>query len=507
MSDNLFERLRAMIGEPARPLIREPAGAVISYADMIARSGQYANALLNLGVAPGDRVAVQADKSAELVLLYLACLRAGAVYLPLNGAYTLAELDYFIADAQPRVLVCAPEKLAALLPLAQRLGVAHVVTLGTGAVPGSLAERADAQDPLCFDVARKADDLAAIVYTSGTTGRSKGAMLTHGNLAANAFALKAGWRFTSADVLLHALPLFHVHGLFIALNVTLAAGASMILLPAFDAGAVLAQLPAATVLMGVPTYYVRLLQQRGLDRAACAQVRVFLCGSAPLLADTHREWLARTGHSILERYGMTETGVITSNPYGGERMAGTVGFPLPGVSVRVADPDSGAPVPQGCVGMIEVSGPNVFTGYWRKPDKTRAEFRPDGYFVTGDVGRIDERGYLHLVGRGKDLIITGGYNVYPREVEAELDAIAGVVESAVFGVSHPDFGEGVCAAVVTEGAALSEADVLEPLRERLAGYKCPKRILFIAELPRNAMGKVQKNLLREQYHDLYQGNS
>lgn len=516
MSDNLFERFRAGMSEPLRPFIRLPNGFVITYGDLIARSGQYANALLNLGVEPGDRVAVQAEKSAELILLYLGCLRAGAVYLPLNTAYTLAETEYFIGDAQPRVLVCAPRLLGGVLPLAQRLGVAHVVTLGTDSLGadgkgGSLAERADAQEATFFDVARGSEDLAAILYTSGTTGRSKGAMLTHGNLASNAYCLKASWRYTASDILLHALPLFHVHGLFVAVHITLAAGASMILLPAFDVDAIMEHLPAATVFMGVPTYYVRLLQHAQLNLASAAQMRLFVSGSAPLLVETHRDWLARTGHAILERYGMSETGINTSNPYGGERVPGTVGLPLSGVALRVVDLDSGAPVSQGTVGMLEVKGPNVFAGYWRMPDKTRAEFRDDGYFVTGDIGKFDERGFVHIVGRSKDLIVTGGYNVYPKEVEIELDLIPGVAESAVFGVAHPDFGEAVSAAVIRLAAAtahadfeLTEAALLSRLRSRLAGYKCPKRVVFVDELPRNAMGKVMKNLLREQFANLYQ---
>ncbi len=502
MSGNLFGRLCAPGPDESRAFIRLPAGGVISYADLLARSAQYANALLDLGVEPGDRVLVQADKSPQIIHLYLGCLRAGALFLPLNTAYTLAEVEYFIGDAQPRVVVCAPGKLAALLTLARRLGVAHVVTLGAGAQGGSLAERANASDTLCFDVPREDADVATILYTSGTTGRSKGAMLTHGNLAANAFALKACWRFTSDDVLLHALPLFHIHGLFVAVNVTLAARASMVLLPSFDVDAVVAHLSEVTVFMGVPTHYVRLLQDDRVGPALAANVRLFVSGSAPLLAETHRDWLARTGHAILERYGMTETGINTSNPYGGERVPGAVGQPLPGVSVRVVDAESGAALPAGATGMIEIKGPNVFAGYWRMPDRTHAGFRADGYFVTGDVGMLDARGYLYIVGRSKDLIITGGFNVYPREVEAEIDAVAGVVESAVFGVPHPDFGEGVTAAVVTRDAG-SEERLLAHLKQRLAGYKCPKRILFVAELPRNTMGKVQKNVLRDQHAGLY----
>jgi malonyl-CoA/methylmalonyl-CoA synthetase len=516
LNANLYALLRAPHASATRPCIRQPGGATQSYADVDAGSARYANALLDLGVNPGDRVLVQAERGVELVLLYLGSLRAGAVYVPLNTAYTLAELEHFIVDAAPAVVVCAPERLQALLPLAQRHGVAHVVTLGAAGQGGSLATRARSQSTDGPDVERGSDDLAAIIYTSGTTGRSKGAMLTHGNLAANALALKDTWRFTPDDVLLHFLPLFHIHGLFVALNVTLAAGASLVFLPAFTPEAVLAGLPGATVLMGVPTHYLRLLRDARIDRERLSGMRVCISGSAPLLPETHREWLERTGHVILERYGMSETGMNTSNPYDGERRPGSVGFPLPGVSVRVVDAASGEAVGAGAVGMIEAEGPNVFSGYWRMPDRTRAEFRADGYFVTGDLGRFDQDGYLHIVGRSKDLIITGGFNVYPREVEAEIDSIPGVAESAVFGVPHPDFGEGVSAAVVLrDGTAAAqdpprrgddaptEATILTRLHERLAGYKCPKRVVFCTELPRNAMGKVQKNRLRELHHDLY----
>jgi malonyl-CoA/methylmalonyl-CoA synthetase len=502
VNGNLYERLCAHVaGE--RAFARQAGRGVITYGDLRARSAQYANALLDLGVQPGDRVLVQVEKSAEAILLYLGCLRCGAVYVPLNTAYTIAELEHYIGDAQPRVVVCPPGRITAVVPVAHRLGVAHVVTQGGAERAGSLAERADHCDEYCPGADCGAEDLAAIIYTSGTTGRAKGAVVTHGNLAANAYALRDCWHFTPQDVLLHALPLFHVHGLFVAVNVTLAAGASLLVLPGFDVDAIVHNLPAASVYMGVPTHYLRLLQDRRVDRELTAPVRLFVSGSAPLLPGTHAEWLSRTGHSILERYGMSETGIITSNPYGGERTAGTVGQPLAGVAVRVVDPDSGVPLAVGQTGMIEVKGPNVFAGYWRMPDRTRAEFRADGYFVTGDVGAFDTRGYLRIVGRSKDLIITGGFNVYPREVEAELDAIAGVAESAVFGVAHPDFGEGVTAVIVAR-AVLSAEAVLAQLKQRLAGYKCPKRILFAAELPRNAMGKVQKSALREQYADLYQ---
>ena len=500
MSDNLFELIAAHAPAPERTFLRTPDGRVLSYGGMIEAAGRYASALAALGVRPGDRVAVQVEKSPEAILLYLGCLRAGAVYLPLNTAYTLAELEYFIGDAEPRVVVCSPDRREGLAALAERLGVAHVETLGDDGRTGGLVDKAGAASPDFAAVPRQAGDLAAILYTSGTTGRSKGAMLTHANLASNALVLKDYWRFTDQDVLIHALPIFHTHGLFVATNIVLLAGAEMIFLPKFDAGEILRLLPEATSLMGVPTFYVRLLQDPRLDRALCAKMRLFVSGSAPLLAETHREFARRTGHAILERYGMTETNMNTSNPYDGERIAGTVGFPLPGVALRVTDPETGAPLPDGEIGMIEVKGPNVFAGYWRMPEKTAAEFRADGFFITGDLGLVDARGYVSIVGRGKDLIISGGFNVYPKEVETEIDALPGVEESAVFGTPHPDFGEGVTAAVVLKpGAALTEAEAIAALRDRLAAYKLPKRVFFVPHLPRNAMGKVQKAMLRETY--------
>ena len=500
MSENLYNAFRLDRADPGKPFLRTPAGRVLTYGELRTGSARMAGALSALGVRPGDRVAVQVEKSPEVVLLYLACLRAGAVYLPLNTAYTLAELEYFIADAEPALVVCDPRSHEAIAGIA---GGAAVETLDANG-QGSLAERAAAQPEGFADVDRTADDLAAILYTSGTTGRSKGAMLTHANLASNAFTLAGFWRFTEADVLLHALPIFHIHGLFVALNVTLAAQASVIYLPKFDPDALIRLMPQATVMMGVPTFYVRLLQDERLDRSLTGAMRLFVSGSAPLLAETHRQWRERTGHAILERYGMTETGMNTSNPYDGDRVAGTVGPPLPGVELRIADPETGAPLAQGEVGMIEVKGPNVFKGYWRMPDKTAAEKRADGFFITGDLGLIDERGYVQIVGRGKDLIITGGYNVYPKEVESEIDALPGVVESAVIGLPHPDLGEGVTAvAAVGEGGELDEAEMLKALSRRLAGFKRPKRILFVRDLPRNAMGKVQKAALREAHKGLY----
>ena len=501
MANHLFDAIRAAAAREA-VFIETAEGRRWTYGDMLEFSGRLAGALQGLGVTPGDRVAVQVEKSPEALMLYLACLRAGAVYLPLNTAYTLAELDYFIGDAEPRLVVVAPKAAEGVRTVAGKHG-AQVETLDE-AGGGSLfvlAADAGADFP---DAARGAEDLAAILYTSGTTGRSKGAMLTHDNLLSNALTLRDYWRFTGADRLIHALPIFHTHGLFVASNVTLLAGASMYLLPKFDAGEVLRLMESASVMMGVPTFYVRLLQHPGLTRTAAEGMRLFVSGSAPLLAETHRSFAERTGHAILERYGMTETNMNTSNPYDGERIAGTVGFPLPGVSLRVSEPETGRPVPDGETGMIEVKGPNVFAGYWRMPEKTAAEFRADGFFITGDLGKVDARGYVHIVGRGKDLVISGGYNIYPKEVESEIDAMAGVVESAVIGLPHPDFGEGVTAVVVREkGSALDEAAVLDGLRERLARYKQPKRVLFIDDLPRNTMGKVQKNVLREAYKDLY----
>jgi malonyl-CoA/methylmalonyl-CoA synthetase len=504
MNQNLYSALQREFPATHHPCLASPDGTAISYGQMHARSAQLAQLLRSRGVQPGDRVAVQAEKSSEVILLYLAVLRVGAVYLPLNTAYTLAELEYFLADSTPRVLVCDPARASALEPLSRRLGVAVLETLGADAHSGTLGVAADKQSVIFEDVARDGTDLAAILYTSGTTGRSKGAMLTHGNLLSNARALRDAWHFESRDQLLHALPIFHIHGLFVAINVTLAAGATALLLPKFDPDQIFEHLASSTVMMGVPTFYVRLLQDARLSPDSTASIRLFVSGSAPLLAETHRAWQARTGRAILERYGMTETGINTSNPYDGERRAGTVGLPLPGVDLRVVDLESRSQLGRDALGMIEVRGPNVFAGYWRNPEKTQSEFH-EGYFVTGDIGLIDTRGYVHILGRGKDLIISGGYNVYPKEIEDEIDALEGVAESAVVGLPHPDLGEGVTAIVVPEQhtPALSEALMLERLRARLARYKCPKRILFVGDLPRNTMGKVQKNVLRDTYQTLY----
>jgi malonyl-CoA/methylmalonyl-CoA synthetase len=500
---NLFETIRSRVASPSRLFILKADGTTLSYGDMLDRTARLANALVLAGVEPGDRVAAQVEKTVENLLLYLATLRAGAVYLPLNTAYTLAELDYFIGDAEPKLVVCDPAKREGLAEIAGKRGVASVETLDAKG-QGSLIDAA-AKAPKDFaDVPRDDEDLAAILYTSGTTGRSKGAMLTHRNLASNAETLREYWRFTDNDILLHALPIYHTHGLFVASNTLMFAGGAMIFLAKFDADEVMRYLPKATSMMGVPTFYTRLLKHPGLTKAACAHMRLFTSGSAPLLAETHDEFRAKTGHAILERYGMTETNMNTSNPYDGDRIAGTVGFPLPGVDVRIAEADSGKVLPQGEIGVIEVRGPNVFPGYWRMPDKTKAEFRADGFFITGDVGKIDERGYVHIVGRAKDLIITGGFNVYPKEVESEIDALPGVVESAVIGCPHPDFGEGVTAVVVLKKDSIAdEKAVIAKLEGRLAKFKLPKRVIFVDDLPRNAMGKVQKNVLRDQNAKLY----
>jgi malonyl-CoA/methylmalonyl-CoA synthetase len=503
MSGNLFDLIQRHVPAADKVFLETGDGSRVTYGDMLERSARMANVLVARGVKPGDRVAVQVEKSVENLMLYLGTLRAGAVYLPLNTAYTLAELDYFIGDAEPSLVVCDPAKREGMAEIARKYGVGAVETLDARGA-GSLADAAATAAGTFDTVARTPDDLAAILYTSGTTGRSKGAMLTHRNLSSNAETLVTFWRFTGQDVLLHALPIYHTHGLFVATNTLLLAGGSMLFLPKFDAEQVMRLLPKATAMMGVPTFYTRLLQHPQLTRENCAHMRLFISGSAPLLAETHREFREKTGHAILERYGMTETSMNTSNPYDAERIAGTVGFPLPGVELRVADAETGKVLPQGEIGIIEVKGPNVFKGYWRMPEKTASEFRPDGFFITGDVGKVDDRGYVHIVGRAKDLIITGGFNVYPKEVETEIDAIPGVVESAVIGVQHPDFGEGVTAVVVpAKGATLTEQQVLSALDGRLAKFKLPKRVLFLDDLPRNTMGKVQKNVLRETYKDLY----
>lgn len=502
MNANLFFRLFEGLDDPSRLAIETADGQHVSYGDLMARAGQTANVLVSRGVKPGDRVAAQTEKSVAGLVLYLATIRAGAVYLPLNTAYTLNELEYFIGDAEPSLVVCDPAKAEGIGAIAARIGAA-VETLDADG-QGSLTQAAATVTAEFETIDRADDDLAAILYTSGTTGRSKGAMLTHDNLASNSLSLVDYWRFTDKDVLIHALPIYHTHGLFVASNVTLFARASMIFLPKFDPDLIIKLMARATVMMGVPTFYTRLLQSPALTRESTKHMRLFVSGSAPLLADTHREWFARTGHAVLERYGMTETNMNTSNPYDGDRVPGAVGHALPGVTVRVTDPETGRPLGPEDIGMIEVKGPNVFKGYWRMPEKTKAEFRDDGFFITGDLGKIDAKGYVHILGRGKDLVISGGFNVYPKEIESEIDAMPGVIESAVIGVPHADFGEGVTAVLVCDkGAAVDEASVLKALDGRLAKFKMPKRVIVVEELPRNAMGKVQKNILRDTYAKIY----
>ncbi|MGH1419362.1 MAG: malonate--CoA ligase [Hyphomicrobiaceae bacterium] len=500
---NLFTQIRERITNPNAVLIHSRDGQVVTYSNMLDRSAQFANALAKLGVVKGDRVAAQVEKSVEAIWLYLACLRVGAVFLPLNTSYTDTELNYFVSDAEPRVFVCQQDRYEAIEALARANGVGHVETLNDDQT-GSLFDKADACSKTHTDVVCDGEELAAILYTSGTTGRPKGAMLTHENLSSNSKTLVSTWKFSSSDVLLHALPIFHTHGLFVATNVTLLSGASMHFHPGFDLSAIVAALPQVTVMMGVPTFYIRLLSSDELTRELVENMRLFVSGSAPLSSDTHRQFEQRTGHTILERYGMTETNMNTSNPYDGERRAGTVGFALQGVEIRVADPETGGQLADGEIGSIEIRGSNVFKGYWRKPEKTAAEFRDDGFFISGDLGFIDEKGYLNISGRGKDLIISGGFNVYPAEVENAIDGIAGINESAVIGVPHPDFGEGVTAVVATSIENTPDAkDIKAVLTNELAGYKLPKQIFYVEALPRNKMGKVQKNVLRERYKATY----
>jgi malonyl-CoA/methylmalonyl-CoA synthetase len=499
---NLYELIQRQVrAAPGRIGIETPDGEALTYGDLDERCARLAGRLARLGVGRGDRIAAQIEKSVTGALLYLACLRLGAVYLPLNTAYTEGELDYFFGDAEPALIVCDPSRRAAIAALSGA-SAAHMATLDHQG-QGDLIDRLEDEPPHGGVAPVADDDLAALLYTSGTTGRSKGAMLTHRNLASNALTLVEAWGFSEDDVLLHVLPLYHVHGLFVAFNTVLLAGARLLFLPRFEAAQALTMLPRATVMMGVPTYYTRLLGQDGLSRQSCATIRVFISGSAPLLEDTFRQFEARTGHRILERYGMTETGMNTSNPLRGERRPGTVGLPLPGVELRVAD-ETGRILGPDEVGVLEVRGPNVFKGYWRMPERTAEEFRNDGFFITGDLARIGADGYVSIVGRAKDLIISGGLNVYPKEIENVIDDLPGVVESAVIGVPHPDFGEAVSAVVVrAPGATLDEAAVIAAVRARLSGFKVPKRVWFAPSLPRNTMGKVQKNALRAQHQDAF----
>ena len=486
-------------------LIRQDARE-ISGVDLYRLTGQIANVLLNHGVEPGHRVAMQTEKTVEALGLYLACLRTGAVFLPLNTAYTPTEMEYFINNSEPTVVVCDPKSEAILSKLTKLNGIKLLTLDNFG--KGSLNEEIWTAETAFTDVARSPEDLAAILYTSGTTGRSKGAMLNHDNLLSNADSLCEVWRFTPNDVLLHSLPIFHVHGLFVAINVLLRAQGKMIFLPTFNVDQIIEFLPKATSMMGVPTFYTRLLADGRFTRNLTKHMRLFVSGSAPLLSETHRTFETRTGHRILERYGMTETTMNTSNPYDGERRAGTVGFPLPSVEARITDEKTGVILKSNEIGILEVRGPNVFKGYWRMPEKTKTEFRDDGFFITGDIAQIDSEGYVAIVGRAKDLIISGGYNVYPKEIEIKIDALENVMESAVIGAPHPDLGEVVIAVVVcVEGKTTTAEKVQTALQVDLAKFKCPKAVFFLDELPRNTMGKVQKNGLRNQFEKTFQKTS
>jgi len=501
MPNPLYDALFAPLADRDTALLILPDGTAMTGAAFHALTARTAQALRAAGLTKGDRLAVQVPKSPEALATYAAAIALGAVFLPLNTAYTPAELDYFLGDATPRLFLCDPARAADLAPLATR----HNATLLTLNGPnGTLPDAAALQPDRITPVDCAPGDLAAILYTSGTTGRSKGAMLTHGNLLSNAATLADLWRFTPADTLLHALPVFHTHGLFVATNIALLTGGRMIFLPGFDIDTVLRLMPQATAMMGVPTFYTRLLDDPRFDAALTAHMRLFVSGSAPLLAETHERFEARTGHRILERYGMTETNMNTSNPYHGDRRASTVGLPLPDVALRIMG-DAG-PLPQGAVGVIEVRGPNVFAGYWQMPEKTAEDLRPDGWFITGDLGVQSADGYVTIVGRAKDLIITGGYNVYPREVELLLDAVPGVLESAVIGLPHPDFGEAVFAVLTPRpGVVLDPAAVLADIAPSLARFKQPKAAVVLADLPRNTMGKVQKNVLRARFAGQFSG--
>jgi len=500
---NLFAALRAAFPSDLNATaVETDNGLNYSWRDIERATAMLANLLASLNLPAGARIAVQVEKSVEAMLLYLATLRAGYVFLPLNTAYQSAEIEYFIGNAEPAVVVCSKKNFGWVSKIAFKAGTQNVFTLDDDRT-GSLLDRAAHCSDQHTVAIKSADDLAAILYTSGTTGRSKGAMLSHGNMLSNALVLKDYWGWRPGDVLIHALPIFHVHGLFVALHGALINGSKMIWCAKFDPKFVVGKMPEATVFMGVPTLYVRLLNEPGLDKNAVRNMRLFVAGSAPLLIETFNEWQTRTGHTILERYGMSETAMLTSNPYQGERRGGTVGFALPGVTLRVQD-EGGQSLGIDEIGGIQVKGSNVFKGYWRMPEKTKEEFTADGFFKTGDVGKIDQRGYITIVGRSKDLIISGGYNVYPAEIEGYINDLPGVAESALVGVPHPDFGEvGVAVVTAKMGASLKPEAIIAALKSKLANFKIPKQCFVVAELPRNTMGKVQKNLLREQYKMLF----
>ena len=502
MTNPLYDRLFGKYAGAETPFLILPDERVITHDAFLRMAARFANGITAMGLVAGDRLAVQVGKSPEALAVFAACAQTGVIFLPLNTAYTGAEIAYFVENSGAKLLLCDTKKQADLAPVAAANSARLETLNGDGS--GSFTEFCAALPEAFATVSRSADDLAAFLYTSGTTGRSKGAMLTQMNLLDNAEVLAKHWRFTAEDVLLHQLPIFHTHGLFVATNVCLVAGCAMRFYAGFDAEALIRDIPKATALMGVPTFYTRLLDDARFTKELTKGMRLFISGSAPLLAETHVQFEERTGHRILERYGMTETNMNTSNPYEGERRAGTVGFPLPGVELKVCDPQTGEALPQGEIGVIEVRGPNVFKGYWQMPEKTREELREDGFFITGDLGRIDEDGYVTIVGRNKDLIISGGYNIYPKEIELLLDEAEGVLESAVIGVPHPDFGESPVGILVAKAGAVLDTDaILKGLNDSLARFKQPKALVVVPELPRNTMGKVQKNILRETYKAMF----
>ena len=502
MTNPLFDNLFGAHTENDDPFLYLLNGQIITYKKFLKLSAKISNAFFDLGLTPGDCVAIQVQKSPEMLNIYAACAQSGLVFLPLNPSYTVDELDYFIENSEARLIICDEAKKGPLKKIARKLGLS-IETLNADAT-GSIIDKSLPLSDKFETVRRSKNDLAALLYTSGTTGKSKGAMLTQANLLSNGSALMNEWQFTKKDVLLHALPLFHTHGLFVATNVTLSAGGSMIFLPKFDLDEIIKNFPRSTTIMGVPTFYTRLLTDHRFTKKLVKHMRLFVSGSAPLLSETHIQFEKLTGHRILERYGMTETNMNTSNPFNGERRAGTVGLPLPGVEIKITDPETGTELKINEIGQIEVRGANVFKGYWKMPEKTKAELRENGFFITGDLGKIDMDGYLHILGRDKDLIISGGYNIYPKEIEVFLDEQPGIEESAVIGVPHPDFGETAIAIVVISSHIKPNIEKIDRLiKNSLARYKHPKKIISISELPRNTMGKVQKNILREEYKTLF----
>lgn len=500
MSNPLYDGLFGIHAGKPTPFLRRPDQVTITHQDFLSLTAQIAHVLTQIGLQAGDRVAAQIEKSPEALALYAACVQAGLIFLPLNTAYTADELSYFIEDSGAALIVCDGKNEEKLIAICNPICI-KVETLNANGT-GTLIDQAEAMPASFITVERAGDDIAALLYTSGTTGRSKGAMLTQNNLLSNAQILMKEWRFTYDDVLLHVLPIFHTHGLFVAINVSLVAGSSIILLPKFDLDEITVQMPNATVMMGVPTFYTRLVNDSRLNKDLTRHMRLFVSGSAPLLAETHIQFEKRSGHQIIERYGMTETNMNTSNPYEGERRAGSVGFPLPDVELKICD-SNGNSLPHGEVGEIEIRGPNVFKGYWQMPEKTATELREDGFFITGDMGKVDKDGYVYIVGRNKDLIISGGYNIYPKEIELLLDKQPGVLESAVISIPHADFGEAPLGIIVPEKGQTPDLEqIMATVKNRLARFKHPKELFLVNELPRNTMGKIQKNILRDQFKKL-----